>query len=447
MRSLFARVLLWSIAVAILSGAAFVYITRATIDPPPAFGGPTPRRFPFLFLEARKIYEAEGKAALAAHLARLRRSARIECVLTDAEGVDLVSGEHRSDLLGNYQEVPMMRRGRGFWEEGPKRPRARIIGTRSLDGRYMFFMMPASSPILPPFLSWYHLAVLGVLAALSFLLVRHLTSPVKEMELALERFGGGDLGARVRSRRGDELGRLANTFDKMAERIQTLLDAERRLLMDISHEIRSPLTRLNLAVELARSVEDREAALDRIQREADRLNQLVGGLLQVTRAEGDPRALRMLPVDLRALVNEVAADAEIDAEAKRCRIAIDAPATGEVQGDHELLRRAIENVLRNAIRYSPEGATVELRLIREGSQAVVEVRDHGPGVPNEMLDRLFEPFFRVEESEEKRSSGFGLGLSIARRAVVLHGGTIQAANAGPGLRVRIGIPRKNGAGS
>lgn len=438
MRSLFARILLWSILVAVLSGAAFVIITRATLGDPTPFAGPY-RRFGLHFMEARRIYESEGKAALAAYLARLRRAARVECVLTDGNGVDLVSGEHRGDLL-QYVPRPGFRRG---FKSGPppEGPPPRVIGRRSEDGAYYFFQMPAGWAILPPLLSWSHLAVLGILALLSYVLARHLVAPVRELEHVLERFGNGDLSARVTSRRSDELGRLAQTFNQMAGRIETLLAAERRLLMDISHEIRSPLTRLNLAVELARSVEDKQAALDRIQREADRLNELVGGLLQVTRAEGDPGTLRRQPVNLAALVRDTVADSELDLQARNCQVAVDAPDKLEIEGDYELLRRAFENVLRNAIRYSPPANVVNVRLTNQDGGVSIEVRDRGPGVPAHLLDRLFEPFFRVEQSEGARSGGFGLGLSIARRAVLLHNGSITAENADPGLCVRIHLPR------
>lgn len=441
MRSLFARILLWSILVAILSGAAFVIITRATLGDPPPFAGPY-RRFGLHFMEARRIYESEGKAALAAYLARLRRAARVECVLTDGNGIDLVSGEYRGDLLPHAQG-PAFRRG--FKAGPPDGPPPRILGRRSEDGAYYFFQMPAGWAILPPLLSWHHLAVLGILALLSYVLARHLVAPVREIEQVLERFGSGDLSARVNSRRSDELGRLAQTFNQMAGRIETLLAAERRLLMDISHEIRSPLTRLNLAVELARSVEDKQAALDRIQREADRLNELVGGLLQVTRAEGDPDTLRRQPVDLAALVRDAVADSELDLQARNCQVAVDAPDKIEIEGDHELLRRAFENVLRNAIRYSPPSGVVDVRVTNQNGDVSIQVRDRGPGVPAHLLDRLFEPFFRVEESEGARSGGFGLGLSIARRAVLLHNGSITAENAGPGLLVRIRLPRSGRA--
>jgi len=258
----------------------------------------------------------------------------------------------------------------------------------------------------------------------------------------VERFGQGDFSARIGSQRKDELGRLAQTFDQMAERIQTLLASERRLLTDISHELRSPLTRLGVAVELARTGENRAAALDRIQQEADRLNALVGELLQVTRAEADPSTLRREPLRLDELLRQVASDAEIEAQAAGSSLRLEVEQALGMHGDVELLRRALDNIVRNAIRHSPAGQAVEIGLERRAESAVVRVRDYGPGVPEEALPRIFDPFYRVETDRNRSTGGVGLGLAIARRAVNLHRGALRAQNARPGLAVEVELPLK-----
>jgi two-component system sensor histidine kinase CpxA len=254
------------------------------------------------------------------------------------------------------------------------------------------------------------------------------------LQSAVHRFGEGDLKARAGSQRRDELGQLAQTFDKMADRIQTLLSAERRLLLDVSHELRSPLARLNVAVELARSGPDPKTALDRIQKEADRLNALVGELLQVTRAEGDPAALRGQPVRLDEVLQEVVDDTSIEASARHCAVELKNLRAVTINADRELVRRAFENVIRNAIRYAPEGSTVDVAF-KEGPCIVV--RDYGPGVPPDSLPRIFDAFYRVENDRDRASGGVGLGLAIARRAVEIHKGVIRAENADPGLRVEM----------
>jgi two-component system sensor histidine kinase CpxA len=263
------------------------------------------------------------------------------------------------------------------------------------------------------------------------------------MHKAVESFGRGDFSARVKSTRSDELGRLARAFDRMAGRIQMLLTAERRLLLDISHELRSPLARLGVAVELARSSgsdEELNAALNRIQKESERLNALVTQLLQVTRAEGDPSSLRREPVRLDELVQQVLDDSTIEATAHGCELKYAAGEPATIEGDPELLRRAVENVVRNAIRYAPRETAVEVSLARQNGTAVLDVRDQGPGVPEEALPHLFDAFYRVESDRARSSGGIGLGLSIARRAIELTKGNIRARNAHPGLEVEIKLP-------
>jgi two-component system sensor histidine kinase CpxA len=275
---------------------------------------------------------------------------------------------------------------------------------------------------------------------LCYWLAFHLTRPVRQLQKAVERFGRGDLAARVGSRRRDELGRLARTFDRMADRTQTLLDAEHRLLQDISHELRSPLARLGVAIELARSGDDLNTSLNRIQKESDRLNALVGQLLAVTRAEGDPSALRREPVRVDELVQQLVDDSGIEAKAHGCELKYQQHQAATVEGDPELLRRAVENVIRNAIRYAPRETAVEVSLARKNGSVVVDVRDRGPGVPEESLPRIFDAFYRVETDRARSSGGIGLGLSIARRAIELHKGSIRARNAQPGLEVEMELP-------
>jgi two-component system sensor histidine kinase CpxA len=315
-----------------------------------------------------------------------------------------------------------------------------MVARSADDGRYWFFyIVPAESPGAW-FLTPDHLFMMAAAVLLCYWLALEVTKPVRKLQKAVERFGRGDLTSRVNSTRRDELGQLARTFDRMAGRIETLLDAERRLLLDISHELRSPLARLGVAVELARSGDDLDAALNRIQKESDRLNSLVGGLLQVTRAEGDPNSLRRNPVRLDELLGQLVEDVNIEATARGCTIAYGRRDVVTVQGDPELLRRALENVLRNAIRYSPRESEIEVSLARNDGKALVDIRDHGPGVPEEAIPRLFDPFYRVETDRGRTSGGIGLGLSIARRAIELHKGAIRARNADPGLEVVLELP-------
>ena len=391
-------------------------------------------------VEARHAYETGGPGALRETLSRFRRVTGAEGVLTDSQGRDLVTGNIRSDLIPILDRPPRRpaddpRRFRLPWFLRLQPP---AIARRSDDGQYIYFLTFRQRT----FLSWFlqpelHIAIFTMLAVLCWAFARHLTQPVRQLQRAVQRFGQGDLSARVESKRKDELGQLARTFDTMASRMETLLTAERRLLQDISHELRSPLARLNVAIELARSGENPEAYLNRVQKEADRLNALVGELLQMTRAEGDISTMRLQSVRVDELLADIAADSAIEAQNRGCRIEVSGLTPFEIQADPELLRRAFENVLRNAIRYTSEGSTVEVAMQQRDKSAVVTVRDHGPGVPRESLGRIFDPFFRVESDRDRLSGGVGLGLSIAKRAIELHHGHIRAENAEPGLRVEM----------
>jgi two-component system sensor histidine kinase CpxA len=297
------------------------------------------------------------------------------------------------------------------------------------------------------FLQPQHLWIIGLVVLLCYGFAYHLTSPVRRLRAVVDCFGRGDFSARAPANRKDELGELARSFNQMAGRIQTLLAAERRLLLDISHELRSPLARLGVAVELARSGEDRDHMLDRIQKEADRLNELVGELLQVTRVEADPSMQKTDAVPLDELLADLVYDSLLEAKAKDCTLLLKAPASAIVAGDEELIRRALENVIRNAIRYAPKGTPVDIELAKFHDAAVVSVRDYGPGVPDEALSRIFDPFYRVDSDRNRASGGLGLGLAIARRSVQLHKGKLGAQNAYPGLLVTIEFPIGPGLGS
>jgi len=427
MNSLFAKILLWFCAALIITIVGSALIS--------GLSGPRPyllsRLVAFQLEEARTAYESGGRPGLQRFMLRFHSVFSGDGILTDASGHDLITGEDDSALLGESREESRL---------SVFRLRGAATARRSPDGKYWFVFTIPHQRLAYWFLLPQHLWMMAAGVFLCYLLAYYLTYPVRNLQRAVERFGRGDLSARAAPRRRDELGELGRTFDRMADRIQTLLDAEHRLLLDISHELRSPLARLRVAVELARSGPNRDAHLDRIDKEAERLNSLVGGLLQVTRAEGDPASLPRDPVRLDRLIEDLVADSSLEAQSRgsQVRLATVQPAT--VQGDAELLRRAIENVLRNAIRHAPPGTAVEASLESTGGRAIVRIRDYGPGVPPEALPRIFDAFYRVETDRDRASGGAGLGLSIARRAVELHKGNIRARNAEPGLLVEIDLP-------
>ena len=278
-----------------------------------------------------------------------------------------------------------------------------------------------------------------------------LTAPVRRLRSAAQRLAGGDLTARVGPglvRPGDEIAALGRDFDLMAARIEELMTAQQQLLRDISHELRSPLARQKVALELARQRSGLEAewALDRIDREAERLNDLIGQLLTLTQIDTAGDRIARGPVSLTRLIQAIAADATFEAETRQCRVHAVVEEDLTIQGSEEMLRRAIENVVRNAIRYTPERTQVDVLVSRRSGQpgndtAVICIRDHGPGVPEASLSQLFLPFYRVADARDRQTGGTGIGLAITERGVRLHNGTVTAANAPDGgLIVEIILP-------
>jgi two-component system sensor histidine kinase CpxA len=427
MRSLYLRILLalvGTVAVSLLAFlATFFAMTR------PAQVGLI-RQF-----QARRIddavatYQRGGKAALSSYLESLDRTwTGATHHLVDARDRDVVSDTDRSALV--------------HAKRGP------LGGPPELDGRLVIVEGNGPYRLLilapPPFnvrsFVPYYLLILAAVALLCWLIALTIVRPIRQLAGAVDRFGSGDLATRISVPRGDEVGDLGRAFNRMAERIETLVTAERRLLQDISHELRSPLARLHLATELGRTAPDRNQALARIQKEADRLTTLVETLIEMTRAEGDPTTRKSQPVPLAALVDDVVQSCELEAQARRCRIVVSGEHGGTVAGDPELLRRAIENILRNAIRYAPDGSDIDVRVDGRQTSTEISVRDGGPGVPEDVIPRLAQPFFRADDSRDSSTGGVGLGLAIAQRAIHLHHGTLSAVNAHPGLRVTLTVP-------
>jgi signal transduction histidine kinase len=297
---------------------------------------------------------------------------------------------------------------------------------------------PGRTSILT-FLPYYFL-VIGASVALCWLAWAGVVSPVRRIAGTIALFGQGNLSVRVDSKRQDEIGQLGRTFNQMAERLELLIVSERRLLGDISHELRSPLARLKFAIKLARTSADSKAALDRIERDVNRISSLVADIVQINFIEAGPAGQAAEIAGAGDIMDEVIRECAMEAEIRGCRIAVKGRLGGQVRGNRELLRRAVENVVRNGIRYSPEHSTIDVSIAEDARAATIAVRDYGPGVPEDALKRIFDPFFRVEEARDAMGGGSGLGLSIAKQAVQVHHGSIVAENASPGLRVKITIP-------
>jgi signal transduction histidine kinase len=388
-------------------------------------------RFDEMELEsARNILASSGEPALANYLNTLNNIFGGSHYLLDARGRDLVSGANRSAMLPAPPAVKSRTGIHNHWE----------ITHRSQDGRFWF---AAEGQTRPPriwsFLPYYFL-VIGATGILCWIAAAGVISPIRKVATSIALFGHGNLSVRVETDRDDEIGQLGRSFNEMAERLERLIVSERRLLSDISHELRSPLARLKFAMKLARTSPNPAGALERIERDVNRIASLVSDIVEINVVEDDPALHEQREICVRDVIDEVVRDCNLEAEARGCRIEVSGDVCGSVHGNPELLRRAVENVLRNAIRYSPEKSPVELTINETPGDANIVIRDFGPGVPDEALNRIFDPFFRVEEARNTNGGGSGLGLSIAKRAVHLHRGSITADNATPGLRVSIAIP-------
>jgi two-component system, OmpR family, sensor kinase len=315
----------------------------------------------------------------------------------------------------------------------PRRPS--IFGALSLPG--ISLMILCIALVVSAFASWW--------------LAQHLSAPIRRIQEGARALASENLdargGASLRVSAGfedrkDELAVLARDFDAMADGLIANRAAVTRLLRDISHELRSPLARMRLAVGLARRpTADSGRQLDRLEREIERLDDLISQVLKLARLNGTDAPIEREPVDVDEMIEEIVHDANFEGAAKGCRISVEGSAGRTVNGNRELLRSAIENVLRNAVRYSPPGAPVEVAVERGDGGLAVSIRDRGPGVPAADLERIFEPFFRVAESRDRDSGGEGIGLAITSQVMRAHGGSATAGNrpAG-GLEVRLGLP-------
>jgi two-component system sensor histidine kinase CpxA len=282
-----------------------------------------------------------------------------------------------------------------------------------------------------------------------YALARYLSSPIGKIRRATQKLAEGELETRVADRIGrrhDELARLARDFDLMAERIESLVTSQQRLLRDISHELRSPLARMNVALGIGKHKASPEVVqqLERIESEADRLNLMIGRLLTLSKLESGAQDYDKQPVDLVEIVASVVDDADFEARPLGKSVNMNGDGSCVVDGNEALLRSAVENVLRNAVRYTKEGSTIDVSVIHSGDKVHVKVSDHGGGVPEDELKNLFKPFYRIGEARERSTGGIGLGLAIADRAIAAHDGIISARNTSDGLEVEIGLRCRNG---
>jgi two-component system sensor histidine kinase CpxA len=401
--------------------------------------------------KAVQTYEQGGPAAVRRYLDEIRESLHVRSYLLDEQGQG-VSGRDLppwAESLGKGIRPPR----RDLWQWVTPSPFRQQSLEASSGHRYtLVAFLPPRGPFLGPGGIPGLSILIGIISSglVCYLLARYLTSPVVRLRAATQRLAAGDLTARaggLTARRRDEMAQLVRDFDTMAERLEESVHAQARLLHDISHELRSPLARLNVASALARQRAGQEArsALDRIDLEAERLNGLIGGLLAIARLESGNDSREKSTIPLAEMIEEIAADADFEAQGVNCRVESVIKQDCTVRGAPILLHSAIENVVRNAAHYSAEGTTAQVLLERGedngNAQAVIRIVDSGPGVPEDALDKLFRPFYRIDDARGRQTGGVGLGLAITERAIRLHGGTVKASNRREGgLQIEIRLP-------
>jgi len=455
MRTLFRRIFIWfwlaSAVLVALTVTTSPYWTRPPADAPHRRA--LDESLIFHGEAVERIMQHEGHHGLDRRLERMGRRNRLHILIFDQEGREIFGRPHypgldsliRKTLAGEtpeiHREKGMMVHARPVTDADGERLAALVMFRRPEFGH-----TPLKMKTLLPRL----LLMVLVVGGICYLLAQQLTSPVSRLRAATRRLTRGEFDARVGgsvSRRKDEIGDLARDFDSMAERIESLIGSQQRLLRDISHELRSPLARLGVALELARGEAGSKAKsqLERIELEAERLNQLIGQLLTVSRLETWSEALEQSDLQMNALLEGIVTDAAFEAEARGCRVHLEAEPDCRLVGNADMLRSAMENVVRNGVHHTAANSTVEVSMgtvaADGGVQLSIIVRDQGPGVEPGQLESLFTPFFRTAEARERLTGGSGLGLAISASAVKAHGGTIRAENAPEGgLLVEIRLP-------
>lgn len=468
MRSLFWKIFLWFWFAMLVLGGAIVWTTAhiGSNERPPLVERAL-RQFNDETGKAQQVFRDQGLTGLRAWLEK-SHPRHTQIYLLDPLGRDMLGkpvplhirrlammGGSPEDFWRQFNEQSGQRRGWRHWfgdEQGPTdwEGRRHIVSEQIfVPGRGVFSLVAA---FVPPHPVWHLFTVprlvivLLVSGLVCWVMARYLTAPLARLSSTARSFAEGELEVRVGSsitRRGDEIGELGRDFDDMAHRVQSLLEAQQRLLRDVSHELRSPLARLQAALGLARqrNHENVGTELDRIEREADRLNDMIGQILTLTKLTGANELPKEL-VRLDEMVTEIVDDASFEAQQQHKRIDLVESEALSLTGNPSLLHSAFENIVRNALRHTGRDTAVEIALRADNATAVFTVRDHGRGIDENKLSRIFDAFYRVEDARDRVTGGHGLGLAIAKRAVDLHDGSIVAGNVeGGGLKIEIRLPR------
>ncbi len=466
MHSLFLRIFLlfWLAMALIVGGSIAITFTIAARE----YGSPELQRRPSVAIQASEVLATGGISALKKWLLANQHSIpERDLFIIGPDGADILGrrlseGAARRLEFFNHETMSGLEppdtgppdagpRHLGPTPPGnfrPQRTAPQIVGP---DGTtYTVLLVPRRPSIFGALtLPGISLTILGIALAVSafasWWLAQHLSAPIRRIQAGARALAGENLEVRVSAGlegRKDELAVLARDFDAMADQLRSNRSAVTQLLRDISHELRSPLARMRVALGLARqSPTDSPRQLDRLEAEIERLDGLISQVLKLARLHGSDAPFARDAFDIDEVLEEIVRDADFEGAVKSCKVRQRGAAKCAVHGNRELLRSAIENVLRNAVRYSPAGGLVEVTVERSAGGLSILVADRGPGVPESDLGRIFEPFYRVAESRDRDTGGEGIGLAITSRVMIAHGGSATARNhAGGGLEVLLRLP-------
>lgn len=458
MNSLFIKIFLWfwlAVALTVAALTLAIGITdTGSVDAPTLIDG----TMKIYSRNAFRQFETQGISGLSNYVGEIANETDMKATLIDENGVELIAE--------NIQKFPEFMQSIATNPENlnrtllvSKNPGFFVLRVSEIGGgkKLAFYTMLVKTPFdgTKFVITTYALRILFVLLTagiLCYLLALYIASPISKIRNATQQLADGDLSVRVSpimGRRRDELAGLARDFDGMAAKIESLMSAQWRLLRDISHELRSPLARLNIGVALARKRANAETnqAFDRIEQESAQMNEMVNQLLELDRWEFATEEQPNEQIDLGKLLGEIVSDADFEARNQNRKVTIIQLQNCTIKGVPSLIRSAIENVVRNALRHTDEATSVEIQVYCENKngteQAVISVQDQGAGVPESAIKEIFQPFFRVDDARDREQGGTGLGLAITERAVRLHQGTVTARNeVNKGFIVEIRLPAK-----
>jgi len=415
-----------------------------------------------LSYEAVSIYESEGKQALRYWHRKLLKKESIRVELLDDKMNPILSrhkqsrnDDHRDDQHEQNRRYRHDEHKRGFFNEHLLKLADQNLVSGS-GKNYTLRILP--SPYLrsnfnPNSLHFYRFLISFMIIFLgSWWLARSVAGPVNILRKASEQFAEGGLGVRVSDKVGqrkDELGQLAHAFDHMATKIESLLSNQRQLFRDISHEIRTPLTRQKLAIELARESQKPDKLLTKIEEQNQVIEDLINNLLTLMQLEDKPHTVAHEQINLIDIISTVMAAAELNLTAKSLSLSVEFPKKEDrdqfqILGNAELITRAIENLLVNAIKFSPNNTSIRIAASLEQDTAFIKIADQGPGIPPKDLDHILDAFYRADQSRNSKTGGFGLGLAITNKIIQQHGGKISLCNREPtGLCVTLNLPTRH----